>query len=154
MAYLAIKWLHVVSATILFGTGIGIAFFKWYSDRMNDARASAFVLAIVVKADLWFTAPSVVVQLATGLWMVRVSGWSLHDAWLMGALILYSLVGVCWLPVLWLQYRMLELAREAATGNSALTARYHLYRRWWTMLGVPAFAAILVIFYLMIFKPR
>ena len=154
MEYLAIKWVHVVSSTILFGTGIGIAYFKWYADRMNDPRACASVLEIVVKADMWFTAPSVVVQLATGLWMIRMAGWSVHDAWILDALILYAFVGACWLPVLWLQYRMLSLAREAVAENAPLTARYHRYRRWWIALGIPAFAALLTVFYLMIFKPQ
>jgi uncharacterized membrane protein len=153
MEYLWIKWLHIVSSTILFGTGIGIAFFKWYSDRREDARTQAAILRIVVKADWFFTAPAVVTQLVTGLWLANLAGLSLHDGWAFWALVLYFFAGACWLPVLWLQLKMRSLAEAAAADNDALPPIYHRYRKIWFALGVPAFLALLVVFYLMVFKP-
>jgi len=153
MAYLWIKWAHIVSSTILFGTGIGIAFFKWYADRTEAPAAQAAVLRIVVKADWFFTAPAVVTQLATGLYLASIGGWSLTQSWLRWALMLYATAGVCWLPVLWLQIAMRKLAEVAAMESAPLPLAYHRYRRLWTALGVPAFVALIAVFYLMVFKP-
>ncbi len=154
MLYLWIKWLHIVSSTILFGTGIGIAFFKWYSDRHEDAHIQAAILRIVVVADWCFTAPAVVTQLVTGLWLAHVAGWPLGEGWLAWALVLYFFVGACWLPVLWLQLKMRSLAEAAVAANGPLSAAYHHYRKMWFALGVPAFLSLLAVFYLMVFKPH
>jgi len=153
MAYLWVKWLHIVSSTVLFGTGMGIAFFKWHSDRHEDARAQAAILRIVVAADWRFTAPAVIVQLVTGLWLAQNAGWSLNNGWIFWALTLYLFAGACWLPVLWLQIKMRSLAEVAAESGGALPANYHRYRRIWFALGAPAFLALLIVFYLMVFKP-
>lgn len=153
MAYLWIKWLHVVSSTILFGTGIGIAFFKWVSDRSGDLRVQAGVLKIVIVADTWFTTPAVVVQLVTGLALSHLAGYSLGSPWLLAALLLYGLAGACWLPVLWLQVKMRNLVVDAIAANQRLPDVYFRCRRIWVALGIPAFIALLIVFYLMIFKP-
>jgi len=153
MAYLWVKWLHIVSATILFGTGIGIAFFKWYSDRREEEHTQAAILRMVVIADWCFTTPAVVIQLVTGLWLARFTGLSLHEGWVFWALVLYFIIGICWLPVLWLQLKMRFLAEAAVKANAELPPVYHRYRRAWFALGVPAFLALLVVFYLMVFKP-
>lgn len=153
MVYLWIKWIHIVSSTILFGTGIGIAFFKWCSDRRDDPRAQAAVLRTVVMADWCFTAPAVITQLISGLWLVQLAGWPWRDGWVFWALVLYCFAGACWLPVLWLQLRMRSLAEAASLSGDALTSDYHRYRRMWVALGVPALAALLFVFYLMVFKP-
>jgi uncharacterized membrane protein len=154
MAYLWIKWLHIVSSTILFGTGIGIAFFKWYSDRIQDTRVQAATMRIVVAADWRFTTPAVVIQLATGLWLAHLTELSLRTAWLFWALILYAVAGLCWLPVVWLQLQMRSLATAASATNLVLPIAYGRYRRIWFALGVPAFLALLIVFYLMVFKPQ
>jgi len=154
MEYLWIKWVHVISSAILFGTGIGIAFFKWMSDRNGNPAAQASILKIVTVADWCFTLPAVIVQFGTGVWMARLAGFPLHEGWLFWALILFFIAGACWLPVLWLQIKMRELAQAATQQEIALPATYHQYRRYWFALGVPAFAALLMVFYLMVFKPR
>jgi len=154
MLYLWIKWLHIVSSTILFGTGIGIAFFKWYSDRHEDARTQAAILRIVVIADWYFTAPAMITQLVTGLWLAHLADWPLRDGWLAWALALYFFAGACWLPVLWLQLKMRSLAEAAVAANMPLSAAYHRYRKMWFALGVPAFVALVIVFYLMVFKPQ
>jgi uncharacterized membrane protein len=154
MEYLWIKWAHIVSSTVLFGTGIGIAFFKWASDRNADARVQAAVLKIVVTADWCFTTPAVVVQLATGLWLAQLAGLPLNSGWVFWALVLYFVAGACWLPVVWLQIKMHALAVEAVRRVTPLPEHYHRYRRYWFALGVPAFTALLAVFYLMVFKPR
>jgi len=153
MIYLWVKWLHIVSSTILFGTGIGIAFFKWYADRREDPPTQAAILRIVVLADWCFTAPAVITQLVTGLWLAQMTGLPLDSGWLFWALILYGIAGACWLPVLWLQLRMRSLAERAALTHEAIPATYHRYRKIWFALGVPAFLALLAVFYLMVFKP-
>lgn len=153
MDYLWIKWLHVLSSTLLFGTGLGIAFFLWRAHRGGDARVIAATARTVVLADTLFTAPAVVVQLATGLWLAQALGLSWTSGWVGAALVLFVLVGACWIPVLFLQARARDLAGAAAASGQRLAPAYFRVMRWWFWLGWPAFAAVLLIFWLMVMKP-
>jgi uncharacterized membrane protein len=153
MTYLWLKTLHVVCATILFGTGLGTAFFKWATDRSGHVAAIRVVAERVVLADWIFTTPAIVIQAATGLALAREAGLPLTSGWLLGAIVLYVVAGACWLPVVWLQIRMRALAREAEREGSALDERYWRYARIWFWLGVPAFVAVLAVFALMVLKP-
>ena len=151
--YLLIKWAHILSATVLFGTGIGIAFFKWMTDRSGDVRAIRIVNERTVLADLVFTTPAVILQPLTGFSLVYISGYTVLSGWLMMAVLLYLLAGFCWLPVLWLQLRMREIARAADRENSPLPALYWRYAKIWFWLGIPAFISLVVVYWLMVFKP-
>jgi uncharacterized membrane protein len=151
--YLALKCLHVISSTILLGTGAGIAFFFVRAQRSGDVRVMAAVSREVVLADALFTATAVIVQPLTGFAMAALAGYSFSGLWLRASLVLYAMIGACWLPVLWLQVRMRDLARQAAAQGTDLPAQYHRCYRWWFALGWPAFTGVLVIFYLMIAKP-
>lgn len=153
MDYLVVKWLHIVSSTLLFGTGLGIAFFMLGAHRSGDARFIAQTARHVVIADAVFTAPAVATQLATGLWLAHRAQLPLSTAWLQVSLALYLLVGCCWLPVLWLQVRARNLAAAAAAAGTPLPPAYQRAMRWWFALGWPAFAAVLAIFWLMVRKP-
>jgi uncharacterized membrane protein len=153
VVYLWIKVLHVVSATVLFGTGIGIAFFKWTADRSGDVRAMRVVAERVVLADWLFTTPAVLTQAVTGIALARIAGFPLSSGWVLAAIALYCVAGICWLPVVWLQIRMRDLARDADRSGAVLSAAYWRYARRWFWLGVPAFAAVLAVFALMVLKP-
>lgn len=153
MAYLWVKWIHVMSSTLLFGTGLGIAFFMWSAHRRGDPAHIAATARTVVIADACFTAPAVVVQFATGLWMAHVAGMPLSALWLKWALVLFFVVGACWLPVVWLQIRARDLARAASAQGGPLPPAYHAIMRWWFWLGWPAFLGVLAIFWLMVMKP-
>jgi uncharacterized membrane protein len=152
-AYLIVKWIHVLSSTLLFGTGLGIAFFFWMAHRRGDAKAIADTGRTVVIADTYFTAPAVVVQFASGLWLVHAMGMPLTVYWVRSALFLFFVVGACWLPVLWLQVRARDLARLAAEQGAPLSPAYHRTMRWWFWLGWPAFLSVMAIFWLMVAKP-
>jgi uncharacterized membrane protein len=151
--YLLLKTLHIVSSVVLVGTGLGSAFYMFFTNRSRVVQAQAVVCALVVRADWWFTTPAVVLQPLTGLLMVYLAGFPLTTPWLMVSIALYALAGVCWLPVVWLQIRMAALAKHAAATGQALPAEYWRYARWWERLGYPAFAAMAVVFYLMVNKP-
>ncbi len=151
--YLIVKTLHILSATVLFGTGIGIAFNKWINDRSGDVRAIRTSNEQTVIADWLFTAPAGIVQLATGLRLAALAGYSVFEGWLFIALMLFLFALACWLPVVWLQYRMRDLARIAQMSNLALPAQYWRYACIWFWLGVPAFCALVVVFWLMVSKP-
>lgn len=153
MAYLYVKWLHIISSTVLFGTGLGIAFFMWTAHRRGDIRVIASTARTVVIADACFTAPAVVMQLASGLWLVHALGLPYSLWWIRSALLLFLVVGACWLPVLWLQWRARNLAEAACAGGTPLPPAYHRTMRWWFMLGWPAFIGVLLIFWLMVAKP-
>jgi uncharacterized membrane protein len=151
--YLVVKWLHVLSSTILFGTGIGSAFYMFFASRGRDPRVAAFVVRHVVIADWVFTTTAIVVQPLTGAWLVHAAGYPWTSTWIAGSIALYFVAGACWLPVVWMQLRMREMARAAAEAGAPLPERYHRFFRIWVALGIPAFLALVVVFYLMVAKP-
>ncbi|MBK6726491.1 MAG: DUF2269 domain-containing protein [Xanthomonadales bacterium] len=153
MDYLTIKWLHILASTLVFGTGLGIAFFCWIAHRGGDPRVIAATARTVVIADACFTAPAVLTQLLTGLWLMHTLGLPYTQLWIALALALFVLIGLCWLPVLWLQWRAARLAADALASGTPLPAEYHRVMRWWFWLGWPAFLAVLAIFWLMVMKP-
>lgn len=153
MTYELIKLIHILSGAVLFGTGAGIAFFMLRADATRDARTVAAVARIVVLADVVFTAAAVVVQPVSGLMLIVIQGYSLTEPWLMAAYGLYILTGLCWLPVVAIQVRLKVLAEQAAAADVALPVAYDRLYRWWFVLGWPAFAAVLGIYWLMVAKP-
>jgi uncharacterized membrane protein len=152
-AYLLIKCLHILSSTVLFGTGIGIAFFKWITDRSGDVRAIRVVMERIVLADWLFTTPAVILQPLSGACLAHWAGYEMFDGWVLYSVGLYALASCCWLPVLWLQLRMRDMARIADISQSALRIEYWRYARAWFWLGVPAFFALVGVYGLMVFKP-
>ncbi|HYC36668.1 MAG TPA: DUF2269 domain-containing protein [Usitatibacter sp.] len=151
--YLVLKWIHVVSSTILFGTGIGSAFYMLVASLDRDARVVFFVTRWVVVADWIFTTTAVIVQPLTGFWLAHLAGFPLTSRWIVWSTALYLLAGGCWLPVVWMQMQMREMAREAAGHGRELPPRYWRFFRIWIALGIPAFLALVVVFYLMVAKP-
>jgi uncharacterized membrane protein len=151
--YLILKYLHVIGATVLLGTGAGIAFFMLMAHRSGRAEIVAGVARIVVVADFVFTATAVIAQPLTGLLLAWSVGYSLHEAWIVASIALYLFTGAFWLPVVGMQMRMRDLAAAAAAAEAPLPTAYHrLFRRWFAF-GFPAFAAVLAIFWLMIARP-
>ena len=146
-------FLHVIGATVLLGTGAGIAFFMVVSHRSNDAGLIAHVAGIVVLADTVFTASAAVFQPITGYLLAREAGWPILQGWVARSLALYLFVGAFWLPVVWLQIRMRNLAIAARDAEAPLPPEYHRLYRWWFAFGFPAFGLVLVIIWLMVTKP-
>jgi uncharacterized membrane protein len=153
MFYLLLKMVHIIGAAVLLGTGAGIAFFMLVAHLRGDPREIAGVARTVVLADFLFTASAVVLQPITGTWLAWSSGYSLRDGWIAASIALYLVTGACWLPVVWLQMQMRDLALGAIETNAKLPARYYQLFRCWFAFGFPAFAAVLVIFWLMIARP-
>jgi uncharacterized membrane protein len=153
MAYLIAKWIHVVSSTLLFGTGLGSAFYMFFTSRTQDARAIAVVVKYVVIADWLFTTPTILLQPVSGLYMVYRAGFPLRSPWLLWSVALFLLAGAAWLPVVWMQIRMRDMAYDAVRREQPLPARYWRFMRWWVALGIMAFVALVVVFFLMVVKP-
>jgi len=153
MEYLTVKWLHILSSTFLFGTGIGSAFYMLFTSISRDVRAIAVVSRHVVLADWIFTATTGVIQPLTGIYLIYLAGFPWTSSWIMWSIALYLLAGACWLPVVWIQYRMRDMAQLAANANSELPAQYWRYLRIWVALGIPAFFALVIVFWLMVAKP-
>lgn len=151
--YFPLKLLHIVSATLLFGTGLGTTFFMWMAYRRGDVAAIAVTARHVVLADWLFTTPAVIVQFVSGALLIEWIGWSWSQPWLVLALALFVFVGLCWLPVVWIQLRLRNLAGTAHRHGEPLPPCFHRLMRWWFVLGWPAFIAVLAIFWLMVRKP-
>lgn len=153
MLYFALKYLHVIGAAVLLGTGAGIAFFMLLAHRTGSAATIAAVARIVVIADFVFTATAVVAQPVTGVALAWNAGYSLWEGWIVLSILLYIITGLFWLPVVWMQMEMRSLASRSAAAGEPLNARYNLLFRLWFIFGFPAFAAVLTIFWLMITRP-
>lgn len=153
MEYLIVKWLHILSSTLLFGTGLGSAYYMYFANRCGDPRVIAVVTRHVVWADWLFTTPTVIFQPLSGLYLAYVAGFPLFSGWIIWSFALYFLAGACWLPVVWLQLRMRDMAEAAHRHGQTLPPLYWRYGRIWLGLGIPAFIAMVIVFYLMVVKP-
>lgn len=153
MTYLVVKWLHIVSSTILFGTGLGSAYYMFFASRTRDTRVIASVVRQVVIADWAFTTPTIILQPLTGLWLMKIAGFPFTTPWIAWSIALYLLAGAAWLPVVWMQIRMRDMARASADASTPLPARYWQFLRAWVTLGIVAFLSLVVVFYLMVVKP-
>lgn len=151
-SYLVAKWLHILSSTVLFGTGIGTAFQMVWAMRTGRVETIHSVASGVVLADWIFTTPAGFLQPLTGLWLIHLQGWSLTEPWLLLTYALYAFAFLCWAPVVHLQIRIRDLAGQALDAGRPLpeTAR-HLYRVWFA-LGWPAFLSLMLIYWLMVAK--
>jgi uncharacterized membrane protein len=152
--FFLLKFLHVIGATVILGTGSGIAFFMLMAHLSGDVAFVARTAGVVVLADAVFTATAVVVQPLTGYLLLRDTGQTLLDGWVIASLVLYVVTGVFWLPVVWIQRRMRDLAREAAAGGKPLPAAYRKLFRIWFAFGFPGFGSVIAIVWLMIAKPQ
>ena len=153
MDYLAIKYLHILSATLLFGTGLGSAFYKWRTDKSGDLAAIVVTNKNVVLGDWIFTTPTVVIQPLTGLWLAYLQGYTFSEPWLWLSIALFLIAGMCWLVVVYLQIKMRDSSSLALSIHNELPTDYKRQARIWLWLGIPAFACILLVYVLMVGKP-
>jgi uncharacterized membrane protein len=151
--HITLKLIHILGAMVLFGTGLGIAFFMLMAHRTRDAALIAHTARTVVIADAVFTATAVVVQPVSGAALIWLLGYSWREPWIVASLALYLLAGLCWLPVVWIQIRLRDLSLEAARRGEPPSAEYRKLFRVWFCLGWPAFLAVIAILILMIAKP-
>lgn len=148
-----VKLLHILSSTVIFGTGLGTAFQMLMAHRGGDPAVIARVAAQVVMADWWFTTPAVLVQPVSGLALVHLAGYDLAEPWLLASIGLYAVAGAAWVPVVFIQRRLRDLAAAAAVRGGPLPAAYHRLFRLWFLLGWPGFLSVLAIFTLMVLRP-
>jgi uncharacterized membrane protein len=151
--YVLVKWVHIVSSTLLFGTGLGSAFYMYFASRTRDARVIATVVRQVVIADWVFTTPTVILQPLSGFYLLHLMGLPLTTPWILWSVAFFLLAGAAWLPVVWMQIRMRDLALLAASTNSGIPPSYWRYLRLWVCLGIVAFVSLMAVFYLMVAKP-
>ncbi|MEO6080382.1 MAG: DUF2269 domain-containing protein [Steroidobacteraceae bacterium] len=152
--YLLYKLLHILSSVVLVGVGAGSAFYMLFTLRTRNIEAIAAVSRLVVVADWCFTTPAILVQPLTGYMLMRMLGVTFETPWIQWTLALYLLTGICWLPVVWLQIRLRDMACAAQCTGAELPQLFWRYAKYWELLGYPAFIAMVVVYYLMVFKPN
>jgi len=151
--YLTVKILHIISSTILFGTGIGIAFFMFRSHFSDNIQEKFYAARNTVLADYIFTFPAVIIQPLTGIWLIYLVGYDWTDLWLMLTYGIYIVAGLCWLPVVWIQIQLKKMIAVSIENKTELPERYHTLFKTWFLLGWPAFIGLVIVFYLMVAKP-
>jgi len=154
MTYLLLKWVHVLSSTVLFGFGAGTAWYLWSAHRTGDPATIASVGRMVVRADWIFTGSSGVIQPVSGLMLLHILGYSLTESWVLASILLYLIAFACWVPVVGLQIRAQKLAQQALDTRTPLGEDYRRAMRTWFWLGWPAFLGLTAVFWLMIAKPQ
>jgi len=153
MAYEVAKWLHILSSTLLFGTGLGSAYYMFFASLTRNPTTIAHVVRHVVIADWVFTTTTIVFQPLSGIYLAHLANFPLTSRWIVWSFALYFLAGACWVPVVFIQMRMRRLAEAASRDDTALPTAYTRLLKIWTALGVPAFFALVIVFYLMVAKP-
>lgn len=158
--YLLLKVVHIISATLLFGTGLGSAYYMWMAHLTKNPQIIATTTKHVILADWMFTTPTIFIQPITGLAMLYIIGmntdnpWFMLDrAWIIWTFILYFIAGACWLPVVWIQIKVNKIAAEVIHNKTELPPLYYRLMTFWFLLGWPAFLGMVVIFFLMVFRP-
>ncbi len=151
--YSILKIIHILSATILFGTGIGIAFFMFRSAFTANIYEKFYAARNTVLADYLFTLPAVIIQPLTGIALIHMGGFAWNDLWLTATYAIYIIAGACWIPVVWIQIQLKKMAAESVRTNAALPPRYDRLFKIWFLLGWPAFTGLIIVFYLMVVKP-
>jgi len=152
MDYSILKWIHILSSTVLFGTGIGLAFYFFAAHQMSSLPAIKFTTRMVVLGDLLFTTPAGIVQIVSGVLLINTLGLEYSEPWLFYALCLFVFAGVCWLPVVWMQVKMRDIAQTVSKIED-MPAQYWKLHRLWVLLGTLAFPALVAVFWLMVTKP-
>jgi len=152
--YLLLKWAHILSSTVLFGTGMGTAFHMWITWRRGELVPITAAARNTVLADWLFTLPSGILQPLTGIGLAHVAGWPLDAPWLVVSYGLYVFAFACWVPVVVIQIRVAEAAKTALASDTTLPPETKRAMRWWFALGWPAFIALLAVFALMVAKPE
>jgi uncharacterized membrane protein len=152
-AYVVVKWMHIVGAALLFGTGLGTAFHFWITQKREATAAIAAAARAAVLADWIFTLPAVILQPITGLALASMAGYPLGSTWIVAALVLYVVAGACWVPVVFIQLRLRAIATECTRSDAPLTGEFRRLLRCWIFLGWPAFIALAIVFWLMIARP-
>jgi uncharacterized membrane protein len=151
--YLTIKTIHILSSTILFGAGMGIAFFMFRSWATNNIHEKFFAARNTVLADYLFTFPAAVIQPVSGVALIYIAGFDWKSSWLMTTYVIYIIAALCWLPVVWIQIQLKNMCKDACENGTELPQKYHTLFKIWFLLGWPAFLGLIVIFYLMVAKP-
>ena len=152
--YLFTKTIHIISSTILFGNGLGIAFFMWWANKKGDLAAKVFAAKSTVIADFFFTLPAVIIQPLTGVILIEMVGYDYSSLWLQLTYISYGVIGLCWIPVVFIQIKLRDIVNKAFKENSSLPLEYYKLFKAWFFLGWPAFITVVIIFFLMVFKPN
>lgn len=151
--YQVVKTVHIISSTILFGTGIGIAFFMFRSHFTNNIQEKFYAVRTTVLADYVFTFPAVIFQPLTGIALIHMGGHEWTDLWLVITYVIYIIAGLCWLPVVWIQIQLKQILAKSIENGTDLPDRYFRLFKIWFMLGWPAFIGLVIVFFLMEFKP-
>ncbi|OIN85168.1 MAG: hypothetical protein AUJ12_09900 [Alphaproteobacteria bacterium CG1_02_46_17] len=151
--YLIVKTLHIISSTIVFGTGIGTAFFMLRSFFTDDIHEKYYAARSTVMADYIFTFPAVIFQPLSGIVLINLAGHDWNSSWLIWTYALYALAGACWIPVIWIQIELKKMLKQAVETGAPLPERYNRLFKIWFILGWPAFLGLVVIFYLMVSRP-
>jgi len=150
--YLILKYFHIIGAIVILGTGTGIAFFMLSAHRSKNVAFIARTSGTVVLADMLFTATAIVAQPITGYLLLLETDTPLSEPWVLQALILFGIAGAFWLPVVWMQTRMRDLAAAAVAANTPLPSSYHRLFRLWFAFGIPGFGSVILILWLMVSK--
>ncbi len=147
MSYPLLKLIHIISATIMIGTGLGSAFYLYFTYKKGQVSTVKEVLKLVVTADTIFTTPSVVIQFITGLLLSNLLGFT-YTNWFWVVLSVSFVVLILWVRAALIQLKLKKILDK----EKSLTVQFHRLMKIWFYLGVPSFLGAVYIYYLMVYK--
>lgn len=152
--YAWFKILHIISAAVLFGGGLGVAIYLLYVNQQKNLALIAQASATAVSATWLFTVLAAFVQAITGFVLVGLHGYASSTMWILGSILGFLVTGILWLPIVCLQIRCRDLAVTALQTNTPLSAEYRRCYRTWCCLTLLVWVVLVVVFYLMTNKPE
>ncbi len=147
MDYFLLKLIHILSATLMIGTGLGSAFYLYLTYKKSAVQTVKEVLNFVILADTIFTTPSVIIQLITGIMLSDLLG-LLYTDWFWLVLAVSVIVLVLWLRAAFIQFKLKKLLEE----ENKLSPKFHHLMNIWFILGVPSFGGAIYLYYLMVYR--
>ena len=152
---LALKFVHVLFAAIMFGAWLAAACFMVFARRSGNTSVVALVSLFVVRIELFVVAPAMVLQPITGFPLEAVIGLSnVDNFWIDSSIVLYAIVVLAWLGALRVEFVIRRMARQASLGGTKLGKDYRRLFRIWSGLAALIFAGLVLLYLLMIWQPR
>jgi len=145
--YSVLKWLHIATAAIAFGSNVTHLF--WIIGANNDPVHRANILRLVKKIDDRLAVPCYAVMVICGVTM-WLRHWPPSESWLIASAVLTAILSAAGISFGPFMHRWIRVAGNPSADAAMLVLLQRRLTRWWAglILVVPG------ILYWMIWKPR
>jgi uncharacterized membrane protein len=153
--YIVFKILHVFAVVVFLGNLITGILWKLHADQTRNPVIIRHTVAGLIRADRWFTIPSVLLILIGGFGAAVVGGLPfVRTRWILSGIVLFTISGIAYMArVVPLQRQMLGVARTGVETGTFDWHKYAALTRSWNVWGTVALLAPILALMAMIAKP-